>query len=436
VVVALSGGPDSTALLVMLSRLTQSEGMDLIVAHFNHGLRGAESKEDENFARSIAEKLGLDFITGRMRQKVKKGVSPEDFYRQQRYNFLNNVAKKYQAQKIALGHNRNDQAETVLLNILRGSGLDGLKGMLPIRDELFIRPLIETAREEIIAFLEKEGISFREDSSNKNKQYLRNKVRMELMPYLQKDFNPQIEKSLALMAEIMRQENQFIQQAVEQASQSSAIEKKQGCFIININYLKELHPAIQMRLLKEVLECLDFTHKGISFAHVTSLHNLTYNQASGKKITLPGKIEARREYDNLYIEIKNNKAHHTKHEYPVEIPGSICVTERKVTFNFQIVTNDKAEIRKNNKFYFDADKIDFPLVLRNKRDGDWFQPLGMKGRQKLKSLFIDHKISRVKRDKIVVLADRISVIWIENMHLSDRTKISLETKNVLELEII
>ena len=154
IIVALSGGPDSTTLMVILTQIAQELDLTLIVAHFNHGLRGLESDEDEKFSRDLAGKMGLAFVSGKIDHNVRgKGISPEDFYRQQRFQFLNKVAADCQAQKIALGHNRQDQAETVLLNLLRGSGLKGLKGILPMRDGKFIRPLIEVSRQEIISFL-------------------------------------------------------------------------------------------------------------------------------------------------------------------------------------------------------------------------------------------------------------------------------------------
>jgi tRNA(Ile)-lysidine synthase len=185
VIVALSGGPDSTALLAVFVPIAKALDLSLIVAHFNHRLRGAESDEDEDFSRDLSEKMGLPFVSGKMDQlKVKKGISPEDYYRRQRYDFLNKISEDYQAQKIALGHNLQDQAETVLLNILRGSGLEGLKGFLPMRDGKFIRPLMEISRREIISFLNETGIPYRQDSSNENKRYLRNQIRSELIPFL------------------------------------------------------------------------------------------------------------------------------------------------------------------------------------------------------------------------------------------------------------
>jgi tRNA(Ile)-lysidine synthase len=169
VVVALSGGPDSTALLAVLSTIAPDLGLTLIAAHFNHGLRGRESDEDEEFSRELAQRLGTAFRTGRMEPiNDSRGVSPEDYYRRQRFDFLNKVAAGLHVQKIALGHNLQDQAETVLLNLLRGSGIEGLKGILPKRDGNIIRPLIEVSRREIIAYLNKKGISCRHDSSNES----------------------------------------------------------------------------------------------------------------------------------------------------------------------------------------------------------------------------------------------------------------------------
>ena len=167
VVAALSGGPDSTALLAALVQIAKLLEFSIIVAHYNHGLRGAKSDEDEKYSQELAKKLGLIFVSGKMDSKLRqKGQSPEDFYRQQRYQFLNKVAEDYNAQKIALGHNIQDQAETVLLNILRGSGLEGLKGILPMREGKFIRPLLEVSRPEIIAFLSETGISYCQDRAD------------------------------------------------------------------------------------------------------------------------------------------------------------------------------------------------------------------------------------------------------------------------------
>jgi tRNA(Ile)-lysidine synthase len=437
VVVALSGGPDSTALLTVLAPIAQELDLSLIIAHFNHGLRGTESDEDEKFSRDLSEKMGLAFVSGKMDQiKRKKDISPEDFYRRQRYDFLNKISEDCQAQKIALGHNLQDQAETVLLNILRGSGLEGLKGFLPMRDGKFIRPLIEISRLEIISFLNEAGIPYRQDSSNKNKIYLRNQIRSELIPYLKEKFNPKIEENLAQMAEILRSEDEFIRQHVALALKSSVIERQQDRILLKIADINKLHPAIRWRLFKTLLESFSPAKNGFSFIHIKSLDNLAQKCESGKIIVLPLKIEARREYDNLILERKKVCSKQMKYEYTMNIPDSLYIKERKLTVRSELTTKENVDFRGKNEVYLDLDKLQQPLILRNRRDGDWFQPLGMQGRQKIKTFFIDHKISRCERNEIILLVDRLSVIWIENMHLNDRVKITAETKNVLKLDIV
>ena len=437
VVVALSGGPDSVALLTVLAPIAKALDLSLIIAHFNHGLRGTESDEDERFSRDLSEKMGLAFVSGKMDQiKGKKGISPEDFYRRKRYDFLNKISEDYQAQKIALGHNLQDQAETVLLNILRGSGLEGLKGFLPMRDGKFIRPLIEISRREIISFLNEAGIPYRQDSSNKNNKYLRNQVRSELIPYLKETFNPKIEENLAQMAEILRTEDEFIRQHVAHALKSSVIERQQDRILLKIAEINKLHPAIRLRLFKTLLESLSPAKNGFSFIHIKFLDNLAQKCESGKIIVLPLGIEARREYDNLILERKKVCPKQMKCKYTMNIPGSVYFEERNITIRSELTTKENVDFSGKNEVYLDLDKLQQPLILRNRRDGDWFQPLGMQGQQKIKNLFIDHKIPRSKRDEIMLFVDNISVIWIENMHFNDRVKITAETKNVLKLKIM
>lgn len=390
VIVALSGGPDSTALMVVLNLLAQELDLRLIVAHFNHGLRGAESDEDEIFSRDLSTEKGFIFVSGKMDQRKKeKGISPEDFYRRERYNFLSKVAEDYQAQKIALGHNMNDQAETVLLNILRGSGLEGLKGFLPIRDGRFIRPLIETSRQEIISFLNEEGIPYREDSSNENKRYLRNQIRFELIPYLKEKFNPKIVKSLARMAGILRPEDEFIRQCVNNTLKLPFVQRQQNRIILKIADLNKLDSAIRYRLFKILLENFNPIPNGFSFINIRDLDNLVQKYESGKKIILPLGIEARCEYDDLILERKKNSSKQIiRYEYTMNLPGSLYIKERKLTISSEFIATEECVFNGENEVCLDLDKIQQPLIVRNRRDGDWFQPLGMQGRQKIKNFLL------------------------------------------------
>ncbi len=434
VLVALSGGPDSTALLMALIRLAGELNLTLFAAHFNHGLRGRESNADEKFSRDLAKKTGLIFCSAKMDKNLnKKGVSPEDFYRRQRYEFLNQTAKECRASKIALGHNLQDQAETVLLNLLRGSGPEGLKGFLPKRDGKFIRPLMEITRQEIISFLEQSGMAYRRDSSNENRLYLRNQIRAELIPYLQEKYNPKIVENLARTAEILRVEDQFIREQVARVLRSRFVQCAENRFLLKIEHLKKLSPALRWRLLKTVLEDLTPQKNGITFLHVTALDQLIQKGASGKRILFPSRIEARREYNDLIVEKTPRKQ--IPFEYVVEVPGTVQIREKNVTIEAALIRKSRVDFENKNTVYLDWDKIKRPLMVRNRRDGDWFQPLGMTGRQKIKNFFIDHKIPAAKRDDVLLMVDGISVIAIENIHVNERVKITGETKKVLRMKV-
>ncbi len=436
VVVAVSGGPDSVALLTLLYRMASDFNLDLMVAHFNHGLRGLDSDDDENLVQKMAERLGLKFISEKIKDKnVPAGVSPEDYYRRCRYEFLIRVAGQYQAQKIALGHNMQDQAETVLLHLIRGSGLSGLKGILPVRDNMFIRPFIETSRKEIIEYLQDAGFSFRQDSSNADDKYLRNKIRLLLLPFIKKEFNPNFEENLAQTAEILRAEDEFLQNATAAAMNNEGIKISAEEIAIDVGYIRHLPRALQMRIGKNILEGLSAAKNGISHAHVKALIDLFESGESGRRISLPFGREARREYGIVKIAGKNQPPQPI-FEYPVAVPGLVLVKERNLTVKFNIKTKDDINLNSRNKLYLDFDNIKMPTILRSRKDGDWFVPLGMTGRQKIKSFFINRKIPKQDRNNIMLLVDAESVVCVENMQLAERVKISEKTSKVLEIEIV
>lgn len=435
VVVALSGGPDSCALLVSLIGFVNAWRLKLVVAHFNHGLRQSQSDEDEVFCRSLAQKFNLPFVTEQMPQAaIPKGLSPEEYFRKERYLFLDKIAANHGAKKIALGHHLKDQAETVLLNILRGSGLDGLKGFLPMRESKYIRPLMEITRQEINNFLKKTGVEYREDNSNKSTVYLRNHIRRELIPYLKEKYNPRIEQNLARMAEIIRRDDEFINEFISKIMQSPYIQKKNNEVSFSAEYFKTLHVSLGYRLLKALLENLASDGKGFSSYHLQSIFDLTYGNKSQGKIALPYGLHGKKEYDRIVI--KFGPIEKTKdYEYPMIIPGNIDIQERHIILCMRRATVNEIDFTCVHRAYFDEDKIKTPLVVRNRRKGDWFEPLGTRGSQKIKKLFIDRKIPGGQRDSLALIADQESVIWIENMHQSDRVKVTPETKNVLVLDI-
>jgi tRNA(Ile)-lysidine synthase len=436
VVVALSGGPDSTALLAALSAIAKEMNLTLIVAHFNHGLRGKESDADERFSRQLAATMGWVFCSAKMNRKHHgKGVSPEEYFRRERYGFLSEVARDHGSRKIALGHNLNDQAETVLLHFLRGSGLEGLRGIQPKRDEKIIRPLLDVSREEILAYLNTSAIKYRQDSSNKNIKYLRNQIRAELIPYLRKKYNPNIETSLAHMAEILRNEDEFIKDQVARSLRKAFIQKDANHVVLKLNVINKLPPAIRWRLFKTVLEEFSTDKNGVSYRHVKSLDEMAQNSESGKKIILPMKIEARKEYQALILEKRESREKKLKYEYVLRLPGSIFIKELNVAIIAKRIRKDRINFASQNTIYMDWDRIQQPLTVRNRRAGDWLHPLGMTGRQKIKKYFIDRKICRGDRDEMMLLVDGVSVIGVGKTRLDERVKITANTKKVLAIEI-
>ncbi|MDI6743496.1 MAG: tRNA lysidine(34) synthetase TilS, partial [Smithella sp.] len=306
----------------------------------------------------------------------------------------------------------------------------------PKRDEKIIRPLLEISREEIIAYLKTSAIKYRQDASNKNIKYLRNQIRAELIPYLRKKYNPNIEASLSQMAEILRNEDEFIKDQVARSLRKAFIQKDANHVALKLNVINKLPPAIRWRLFKTVLEEFSPDKNGISYRHVKSLDGIARNSESGKKIILPMKIEARKEYQALILEKRKSREKKLTYEYVLSAPGSIFIKELNVAIIAKRIRKDKIDFASQNTIYMDLDRIQQPLIVRNRREGDWFYPMGMTGRQKIKKFFIDRKISRGSRDEMMLLVDDLSVIGVGKTHLGDRVKITANTKKVLAIEII
>lgn len=435
VVVALSGGADSCALLLALAALAPVWRLDMIAAHFNHGLRGEESDGDEAFCRFVAGKTGLVFVTQKLAESaIPAGLSAEDYLRRERFRFLDRTAGDHRASKIALGHHRGDQAETFLINMIRGSGLDGLKGFLPVRENRYIRPLIGVSRKEILDFLKERGASFREDASNASGIYLRNRVRLELIPFLREKFNPRMEQTLARTAEIIRRDDSFIDECVQAILRLPHIQKEENEISFSASSILSLHEALMYRVLKSLLEGLAPAEGGFSFSHLQALAGLLKESRTGKRLSLAYGITARREYDRVILTAEPEE-NIPRYEYPLTIPGEVEVRERRMIVRIRREEKTGVNLKSGSAFFFDADKIREPLVVRNRREGDRFEPLGTKGSQKIKKLFMDRKIPRPGRDRTALLADRESVVWIENLHMSERVKVTPQTKNLLVLEI-
>lgn len=452
IVVGVSGGPDSIALLQILSILSDEYRITLIAAHLNHGLRGRDSDEEEKFSCGFSKSLGLTFERKKLDIKglsKEHGKSIEEIGRDERYKFLTQVAKKHGAGKIALGHHLHDRVETVLMNMMRGCGIEGLHGILPIREGIIIRPLLSSTRDEILSFLEAQSLSYMNDSSNFDNAYLRNRIRNRLLPLLKAQYNPNIETTIAHLSEIAEHDDACLQAVVDHAISQLGIDlgRQEKKITFKISYFILLHEAIQRRVIKTLLEHVTVAGKPIGYVHVQSVLALIRHGHSSGKLNLPGSIEIRREYELLSIIRKPSVARIGERRpegdssgfcYDVVIPGRIEIRELGTVITFDIVEDipSSADCNKPNVIYLDYDKLPSVLMIRNRKVGDRIQPLGMEGSKKLKSYLIDKKIPLHRRREIALLVDRESVLWVIGIGMSERVKITDKTLRVVRAEII
>ncbi|MBW2599747.1 MAG: tRNA lysidine(34) synthetase TilS [Deltaproteobacteria bacterium] len=447
--VAVSGGADSVALLYELSMLADEYDLALFILHLNHGIRGEESDRDESFVIELAGSMGIPVDSEKVsipELREKSGGSLEDICREERYAFFERMSQKHGLNKIALGHNLNDQTETVIMRFLRGSGVEGLKGFLPVRDEIYIRPLIDSTGEEIISFLGERGIGFVTDSSNADDTYLRNRIRNILVPELKASYNVRLEENIGRTADILRLEDNFIRESVEKIISDWKIDR--GNARINIRKLKKLHPALRWRLIKTILENRSPAGNGIGYLHVKSVIGLIEGLSPSASVDLPFNLRAEREYGDLIISQREDRSPDTSKKYSpdgredcnfsytMEIPGSVNIVETGGKMVLDVIDADEADIHLDNSVFMDYNSISFPLVVRNIRAGDRIQPLGMKGTKKISGLLIDEKIPKAGRKSIPLLVDQKSVLWVPGVRLNDRVRITDVTEKVVKAKII
>lgn len=315
VLVGISGGPDSVALVRVLLALLPDFRIRLGLSHLNHMLRGEESLRDENFVKDLSERFGLPLFMDRQdigTRASDTGTSLEEAGRDARYAFFRQTAQVHGFSKIALGHNRDDSVEQVLLSLVRGAGPTGLKGILPVREDLFIRPLVRMSKPEILDFLGRIGQDFVLDSSNEDPVFLRNRVRHVLIPFLEESFNPRIRDSLDRLSQILQEEETFFQDQAEQGLQDCLREEITGAVTLSVPELSRLHPALIGRVLRAAICRIKTDLKRISLFHVREVRDFMVRAEPGKHLDLPGQIRVYKTRDRLTIR---------KEETPLRILG-------------------------------------------------------------------------------------------------------------------
>lgn len=304
VLAAVSGGPDSVALVLSLLALKEKYTITIGIIHLNHLLRGEESLRDENFVKNLADTLGLPFHDRQKDVKAYAGsrrLSIEEAGREARYNFFNQIAKNHGYTKIALGHTKDDNAELVLMNLLRGAGPKGLSGIPPIRDNRYIRPLIRVSKAKILAFLKLKKQTYVFDSSNKDMQYLRNNIRHNLIPHLQSEYNPDIIDALDRLSNILKQEENFWDAETKIQFNHCLIKANNSSLVFSKTLLSNLHPALLNRVLRSAIQKIKKDLKRISLAHIEGIIEFCFYTSSGISLDLPGQIRVYKKKDTITI---------------------------------------------------------------------------------------------------------------------------------------
>jgi len=441
--VAVSGGPDSVCLLHILVKLKEELGIRLHVAHLNHQLRGAESKADAQYVSNLARRLSIPATIEQRDVKAyqkHKHISLEEAAREVRYTFLAQVAKAIGASQVAVGHTMDDHIETILMHLVRGTGTRGLRGLQPHAEWqssgnslIIIRPLLQVSREETANYCHGHKLMPRIDTSNLSLSPLRNRIRYQLLPLL-KSYNPQVTEALLRTARIAGDDLALIDKEGSQLWAEIA-QRQENTIILDKERLLELPPALKRYLLRMSIERLLGNIKDIEMRHIEEIMS-ALTKPAGKRLSLPGGLIFSVEY-NRYL-IGQDPAALSPFptlggELPLKLPGKTLLPGWHVDAN---IVNREQMTEKDNDFtaYFDLDKTGGKLVVRGRKTGDRFQPLGMSQPKKLGEFMIDAKIPQAWRRRIPLVCSPQHILWVVGWRIDDRVKVTEQTERVLCLK--
>ncbi|MGQ9497421.1 MAG: tRNA lysidine(34) synthetase TilS [Desulfotomaculales bacterium] len=442
VVVGVSGGPDSVALLDLLFRLREEFGLKLIVAHLNHMLRGREADADAAFVERLAAGYGLPYVGERVdvaAYRAAAGGSPEEAAREVRYAFFARVAQDTAAARVALGHNADDQAETVLFHFLRGTGPAGLKGILPVRG-IYIRPLITARRAAIAAYLAERGIAARLDRSNVQPVYTRNKIRLLLLPLLEKEYNPQIVDALGRLAEVCREEDAYLEAQGERALRDALLAHEEGRLRLRAAQVTDLPLALRRRVIRLAWQQVTGSEHPLDFGDVERVVRLLGDPAGGKQVPLPRRVRAEKAHGELVFTGQREESAVTAFERTLQVPGTTAIPELGLSIESSIESWDgqvDPRALPPTEAVLDADRVAFPLTVRTRRRGDRFAPLGGRGKVKLKRFLINAGVPRGTRDKLPLVVDAGSeIVWVAGVRPAETARVRDGTRQVLRLRLL
>ena len=437
VLAGISGGPDSVCLLFVLHMLQKELDFELMAVHVNHGLRGKESDQDQRFVERLCEEHGIplrcSFQEVRERAKKEK-LTLEEAGRLCRYEVFEREAKQYGCNRIAVGHHGDDQAETMLFHLFRGTGIKGLMGMEPKRGRI-IRPLLCVERREILEWLREQKLSWREDSSNQEETYTRNRIRHTILTCAKEQINGGAVRHMIQTANELSEIEHFLEEATINAFRLCVREEEEGSFL-HEEAFGQLQPLLKGRLIRFCLSKQGGGLKDIERQHIRMVEEL-FEKQTGSRLCLPGGRKAIRKYGGVYLgwEAEEEKTGKPEELLAVEIPG-ICQVMGKI-WRFSLENAQKNQIIPEKMYtkWFDYDKIENYPAIRGRKPGDYLEINRNHGHKKLKDYLIDRKIPSKDREELLLLADGSHIIWIPGMRISERYKVTEDTRQILKVQI-
>ncbi|WP_276357755.1 tRNA lysidine(34) synthetase TilS [Cohnella caldifontis] len=441
VIAAVSGGPDSMALLHLLMRMAERQPMRVVAAHVNHRFRGAESEAEAELVRQAASDWGAGFETASIDVPSyieETGLNAQSAAREKRYDFLKRTAEAYGAGQILLGHHADDQAETVLMRVLRGTGVGGLAGIPYRRKEEnveLIRPLLRITKRELLSYCERNGVPFAVDSSNLKRDYFRNAVRLDAIPWLER-YNPRLKESLIRLADMAAADDDYLEREASARLGSVATRDGYG-FRLKRRRFRGLHVALQRRLIKLILRYSSDPWHPAQYRQIEEVLEAAADEShTVGRMDLGGGWVLVREYDEVYI----GPPYPSEAAYRYEVggfPRTLALGEGR-SIRFERMDGALTSLPTDRReAFFDEAALELPLAVRTRQPGDRMEPAGLNGSKKVQDMFVDAKIPRSKRDGWPLLADASGrILWIPGLRRSVIAQVGPDTRSTIRVSFL
>jgi tRNA(Ile)-lysidine synthase len=428
VLVGVSGGADSVSLVLVLKELGYETG----IAHLNHGLRGLDSDGDEQFVLELALKLGMPFYSQRISIRPEDG-NLEAAGRVARKEFFRSVCERHGFTKIAVAHTRDDRVETCLLHLFRGAGLEGMVSMAPVSRST-IRPLIETSHEEVQRYLLSSKQTWRTDASNLDSSFARNRMRREIIPILERSFNPSLRATLLRTIELLQNEDAWMQELTAKWVAQHAVHSE-GRVSVDAEAVRDAPVALARRAIRAMLKHAGSDLFDITFDRIEAVRGLLAGGKGGKTIQIPGRFVAERNFDRLVMRKAQDDA--TEFDYVLPIPGTVHISELGKTFRAEIMDSTLVPqtSESSERVFVDGGRLGACVKIRSWKPGDYYKPVGWPG-GKLKKFFQRTRIPRSQRSRWPVIVSDSTVVWVASFPVSREFAPSGRSQKIVTLEVL